>query len=153
MPKELYYEDFEIGQQLKSSDSYTITKESAIAFAKEYDPQAQHIDEAHAGDTTFGQLVVSGWHTAAASMRLKTMTELFDVAGGLIGIGIENIGWPRPTLPEDTLRVVVTVLEKRPSNSKPDKGLVKYKVETFNQRDELAMTMTVTVIVPRRITN
>lgn len=150
MPKERYYEDFEPGQEFKSSDTYTIDKDDAIAFAKEFDPQIQHIDEARAADTTFGRLVVSGWHTAAASMRLKTLTDLFNVAGGLIGIGVENIGWPRPTLPGDTLNLVITILEKRTSNSRPDKGLVKYKMETFNQRGDLAMSSTVTVIVPRR---
>ncbi len=150
MGKELYYEDFEAGQQFTSDRAYVIDRESSIAFSKEYDPQAQHIDEAGAAESAFGQLVVSGWQTAAATMRLNTETELFNVKGGLIGIGIESLQWPRPTLPGDQLRIVATILGKRPSNSRPDKGLIKYRVETFNQRNELAMSMVITVIVPRR---
>lgn len=149
MDKTLYYEDFSVGQQFRSQESYTITRESAIAFAREYDPQAQHLGEEEAKDTVFGKLIVSGWQTAAASMRLKTETDLFHVSGGLLGMGLESLRWPRPTFPGDTLRVVVTVLDKRVSQSKPDKGIVKYKVETFNQCDELAMEMVTAVIVPR----
>lgn len=149
MAKELYYEDFEIGQQFRSQKSYTIDKDSAIAFAMEYDPQLQHIDEEGAKDTLFGKLIVSGWQTAAITMKLKTETELFNVANGLVGMGLESVRWPRPTFPGDSLRIVVTVLEKRPSNSRPDKGIIKYKVETLNQSDELAMEMVIAVIAPR----
>ncbi|MGE0753667.1 MAG: MaoC/PaaZ C-terminal domain-containing protein [Alphaproteobacteria bacterium] len=143
-----YYEDFEVGQQLFSSEEYVISKESAVDFAREYDPQAQHIDDEMAKDSTFGQLVVSGWQTAAATMRLKTQTDLMNMAGGLIGIGLENVRWPRPTLPGDRLRTVITILEKRKSASRKGRGLIKYKAETFNQRDELAMELTITVIAP-----
>ena len=150
MPKELYYEDFVAGQQFHSKRSYKIETENALAFAKEFDPQAQHTDEAVAKNSLFGKLVISGWHTAAATMRLKLDTPLANVANGLVGMGLENVRWPRPVTPGDALRVVVTVLDKRLSRSKPDKGIVKYKVETFNQRDELVMEMTTAVIAPRR---
>ena len=153
MVKELYYEDFEIGQQLRSRSSYTIDKESSVAFSKEYDPQLQHIDEDAAKHTLFGELIVSGWQTAAVTMRLKTETELFDVAGGLVGMGLDVLKWPRPTMPGDTLRIVVTITDKRVSNSRPDRGILKYKVETFNQRDELAMEMMTAVTIPRRKSN
>lgn len=146
----LYYEDFEVGQQFASTEDYVIDKNSAIEFAKEYDPQHQHIDDALAKDTTFGQLVVSGWQTAAATMRLKTQTDLAKMKGGLIGIGLEQVRWPRPTLPGDRLRTVITILEKRTSQSRPGRGLIKYRTETFNQRDELAMELIITVIAPMR---
>lgn len=150
MSKEFYYEDFEIGQQFRSKRSYTIEKDSAIAFASEYDPQSHHVDEEKAKDSLFGELVVSGWHTAVASMRLKTETELFKVGGGVVGMGLESVRWPRPTRPGDSLRIVISILEKRLSNSRPDQGIIKYKVETFNQRDELVMEMVTAVLIPRR---
>lgn len=121
-----------------------------MAFAREYDPQLQHIDEEAARHTQLGELVASGWHTAAATMRLKTETELFHVAGGLVGMGLEHVRWPQPTRPGDSLRIVVTILDKRLSKSKPGFGVVSYKVETFNQRDELVMEMKTAVLVPCR---
>ncbi len=146
--KELYYKDFAVGQRMESAKSITISKEDAITFALLYDPQTYHIDEEAAKDTMFGALIVSGWHTAAVSMRLKLETPLRDVAGGLLGLGVESLRWPRPTLPGDTLRVVITIMEKRLSKSKPDKGIIKYRLETLNQKDELMMEMITAVIVP-----
>ncbi len=150
MSTPLYYEDFTIGQKLESRSHYTISRESAIAFAQEYDPQAQHLDDEKAKKSIFGELVVSGWHTAAATMRLKTETDLARIAGGLVGLGTETMRWPRPTMPGDTLRLVITILDKRLSQSKPGKGIVRYKAETLNQKGELMMEMFTNVIVPCR---
>lgn len=151
MKSPLYYEDFSVGQQFKSARAYVIEKDAAIAFAREFDPQTQHVNETGAKDGLFGdRLVVSGWHTAAASMRLKTESDLFKIEGGVVGMGLESVRWPVPTYPGDSIRIVIIILAMRPSNSRPDKGIIKYKVETFNQRDELAMEMMTSVMVPRR---
>jgi acyl dehydratase len=150
MSKQYYYEDIEVGQQFRSHKPYTITKDSAIAFAREYDPQAMHIDEVNAKHSQLGELVASGWHTAAATMRLKTETDLFHVSGGLLGLGVENLRWPQPTKPGDTLRLVITITAKRLSKSKPGFGIIHYTAETFNQRDELVLEMKPAIIVPCR---
>lgn len=144
----LYYEDFTIDQKLESRIHYTIDRVSAIHFAKEFDPQDQHIDDEKAKDSVFGELVVSGWHTAAATMRLKTETDLARISGGLVGLGTETMRWPRPTMPGDTLRLVITIVDKRLSQSKPGMGIIKYKAETLNQKGELMMEMLTNVIVP-----
>jgi acyl dehydratase len=146
----LYYEDFAVGQQFRSAREYVMEKDAAITFAQEFDPQAQHVDDAAAKESLFGQLVVSGWHTAAATMRLKTETDLFRVAEGVVGMGLETVRWPVPTLPGDRLRIVITILAMRISVSRPTKGIIRYQVETFNQRDERAMEMVTSVMVPRR---
>jgi acyl dehydratase len=148
--KELYYEDFAAGQQFRSRRSFTLTKDDIIAFARLYDPQPQHTSEEEAKSSVFGELVASGWHTAATTMRLKAETDLVRVAGGLVGLGLDKVRWPRPTMPGDSLSILVTVLEKRVSESLPGKGIVRYKVETLNQKGELAMEMLTAVIVPIR---
>ncbi len=150
MRKALYYEDFTVGQEITSSEPYEMSKEAIIAFATEFDPQPMHIDEEGAKNSLFGRLVASGWHTSSATMRLKTQTLLADLAGGLVGMGVESVRWPRPTLPGDKLRLLITILDMRESKSKPDKGIIKYKVETFNQHDELVMEMVTAVIATRR---
>ena len=150
MDTAFYYEDFDIGQQFRSPSLPPIDKEHAIAFAREYDPQLQHIDDAGAKNSLFGELVISGWQTAALSMKLKTRLAIFQNPMGIIGMGLENVRWPRPTRPGDSLYIVLTVLNKRPSNSRPEHGIIQYKVETFNQNDELVMEMTTSVLIPRR---
>jgi acyl dehydratase len=147
MTAPLYFEDFDVGQKL-SSGRYTITPQNAMAFAQEYDPQYFHVDEEAARQGIWGRLVVSGWQTAAVTMRLKAESTLGRVAGGLVGLGLETLAWPRPVYPGDTLHIVITIVDKRRSKSKPDKGVVRYRVETLNQQDALVMDMTTAVLMP-----
>lgn len=147
MAEEWYFDDFEIGQEFHS-DSYTITKQNSLAFAQEYDPQYFHIDEEAAKHSHFGKLATSGWQTAAISMRLKADSGMNRVAGGMVGMGIETMKWPRPVYPGDTLRLVITILEKRRSQSKPTHGVVKYRMETFNQHDEKVLDVVTAIWVP-----
>ncbi len=149
MADPLYYEDFEIGQTLET-ENVTIDKEHALAFAREYDPQAMHVDERAAQETPHGTLIVSGWQTAAITMKLKTTSKLVEISGGLLGLGIDKLRWPRPVYPGDTLHAVITITDKRLSQSKPTHGVMKYTIETFNQKNELAMSMEAAVWVPRK---
>lgn len=149
MEKELYFEDFEPAQEF-STDSFTLSEEHSRSFAAEYDPQYFHVDPVAAEKSVWGKLVASGWHTAAITMKLKAASQIANVKGGLVGMGIDSVRWPRPVYPGDTLHAVITVLEKRRSNSQPMFGIVNYKVETFNQHQELVMEMKTAVWVPCR---
>ena len=50
----------------------------------------------------------------------------------------------------DTLYAESEVLEVRPSQSKPDRGVVKVRTDVYNQRNELVATFRRAVLVPRR---
>src|SRR6266446_7934143 len=104
MADERYWEDFAVGQKFESG-SVTLTAEQIKAFAAQFDPQPFHTDEKAAADSFFGGLVASGWHTAAITMRLMVLSEL-RVVGGLIGAGLDEVKWPRPVHPGETLHVV-----------------------------------------------
>lgn len=133
-----YLDDLAPGQRF-GSGRVTVTAADITAFATAFDPQPFHLDEAAA----------SGWHTAALTMRLLVGSE-FRPAGGIIGAGMDELRWPRPVRPGDTLRVEVEVLETRPSRSRPDQGLVKTRTTTFNQRDEPVQVLVANLLVPRR---
>jgi acyl dehydratase len=143
----LYLEDFHVGQRLISA-THVIDAAQIKAFARAFDPQPFHLDEEAAKATLFGRLVASGWHTAAITMRLQVDSGL-PIAGGIVGIGGE-MSWPRPTLPGDVLRVVSEVEEVTPSRSRPDRGVVRVRSETRNQRDEVVQILTAKLFVPRR---
>ena len=97
----------------------------------------------------FGALVASGWHTAALTMRLLVTGEL-QLAGGLVGLGITDLRWPRAVLPGDTLSAVVEVLTVQPSARRPDRGTAQLRTTTVNQRGEAVLMMTSVQLVPRR---
>jgi acyl dehydratase len=146
-PPALYLDDLHVGQRF-TSGTYLMNEERMKAFAAEFDPQPFHLDEAAAEHSVFRGLAASGWHTAAATMRLSVTGEM-RIAGGLIGLGGE-IAWPRPTRAGDTLRVESEILEIVPSRSKPNQGVVKIRSTTLNQNGEEVQVFTVKLLVFRR---
>jgi acyl dehydratase len=145
--KRLYLDDLTVGQRFTSA-SHAVGRDEILAFARQFDPQPFHLDEAAARATLFGGLAASGWHTAAITMRLQVESGL-PVAGGIVGAGGE-FSWPNPTRPGDVLRVETEILEVKPSRSRPDRGMVTVKSETRNQRGESVFTLTARLVVPRR---
>jgi acyl dehydratase len=143
----LYLEDLHVGERF-ASGTHAVDEVQIKAFAGQFDPQPFHLDDATAKHTMFAGLAASGWHTAAITMRL-----LVDggapIAGGVIGAGGE-IAWPKPTRPGDILQVKSEILEVTPSRSRPDRGMVTVRSETFNQRGEIVQTLTAKLVVPRR---
>ena len=144
----LYLEDFAVGQIFRSATMRVDTPDIK-GFARQFDPQPFHLDETAAKETLFAGLAASGWHTAAITMRLLVAGGA-PIAGGIIGAGVEELRWPRPTRPGDQLRVESEVLEVRPSRSRPDQGLVKMRTTTLNQNDEPVQSMVANLLVPRR---
>ena len=142
----LYLDDLAAGQRF-TSRSHKVDGAGIKAFAREFDPQPFHLDEAAAASSLFGGLAASGWHTAAVTMRL--LVGSVPLAGGVIGAGGE-IAWPRPTRPGDALTVESEVVEVTPSRSRPERGTVILRSETKNQRGEVAQTLTARLVVPRR---
>ena len=140
----LYLEDLKVGDHFKS-DSYLMTLEEILAFAEKFDPQPFHLNEMAAAEhPVFQGLAASGWHTAAVTMRL--WTQCFPVAYGLIG-SESHVRWPRPTRPLDQLRVEVHITDIKPSRSKPDRAIVSYETETFNQDDQVVYSSSTKILV------
>jgi acyl dehydratase len=148
MAKEkLYLEDLHVGRRF-TSGRYEMDEKRMKEFAAEFDPQPFHLEESAGAQSVFKGLAASGWHTAAATMKLLVEGEL-ALAGGIIGVGGE-INWPRPTRAGDILQVECEVLEITPSRSKPQQGFAKIRNTTVNQNGEVLQVFTASVLVFRR---
>jgi acyl dehydratase len=143
-----YFEDFTAGQ-VYISGRLRVDEQAIIAFAKQFDPQPYHLDDAAARTTIFGGLAASGWHTAAMTMRLMVDGE-FRPAGGIIGVGFDQLSWPRPVRPGDELRAESEIIEVRPSKSRADRGMIRVRNTTYNQNGEAVQVFIANLIVPRR---
>jgi len=132
-----YFEDYVPGLTVDCG-SFSISEAEIIAFAKEYDPQPFHVDPVGAADGPFGGLIASGWHTTSLMMRLL-VEHFLSPQTSLGSAGVDEIRWPSPVRPADTLHVRGTVLETRRSKSKPDRGIVKSLAEVTNQQGETVM--------------
>ena len=137
--KKYYFEDFPLGHVLEIPGP-TLTREAIVEFAGRYDPQPFHMDEAAGKESIYGGLIASGWHTVSLCMRMICDGYLLESAS-LGSPGINEVRWLKPVRPGDTLRLRQTVIEARPSRSKPDRGVLLHRSEVFNQRDELVMRM------------
>jgi acyl dehydratase len=142
-------EDFAPGQVFGGAGRVRVELERIKGFAAEFDPQAFHLDEEAARDTIFRGLAASGWHTAAITMRLLLESDLRP-AGGIVGAGFDELRWPLPVRPGDELRVESEILEVRALKSRNDRGVVKVKTTTLNQRGEAVQVSIANLFVPRR---
>ena len=147
-PQGLYLEDLYIGQQFVSGKR-SMDEARIKEFAREFDPQAFHLDEAAAKASVFGGLSASGWHTAAVAMRLLVDGGL-PLGNGIIGLG-GDLAWPKPTRPGDTLHVESEILEIVPSRSKPNQAIVQVRSITLNQNGEAVHSFTSKCLVFKRL--
>ncbi|GJE15838.1 MaoC family dehydratase [Methylobacterium marchantiae] len=142
------FEDFTPGAVIEGGP-LTVTRDEIVAFAAEFDPQPFHLDEAAAEATFVGHLIGSGWQSAGFGMRLL-QKHVFRGATSMGSPGILQLRWLRPVLPNDALRIAVTVESCRVSNSKPDRGFVRFGMTMLNGRDETVMTQAFSVMFARR---
>ncbi len=146
-----YLEDFAAGQVFNTG-RLRVDKDQIFAFARQFDPQPFHIDEEAARHSPFQGLAASGWHTAALTMRLLVDGEL-KPAGGILGVGFDELSWPRAVRPDDELHAKSEIVEVRPSKSRPDRGMIRVRTTTLNQNDETVMMFTGNLLVPKRPAN
>ena len=126
-----------------------LSREDIVRFAKEWDPQEFHLDEAAARRSHFGGLVASGWHTACLAMRI-VVDGFLEGSTSMGSPGIEELRWLRPVRPDDPLTLTIEVLEARPSRSKPDRGSVRFGYVLVNSAGETVFTLQAWVIFGRR---
>ena len=148
MAKELYFEDFYVGQKFASLGGAKVTAEEIKEFGSKYDPQPFHLDEAAGENSFFKGLAASGWLTAAIVMRLRVQS--LTVAGGMIGAGVEEMRWTKPVRPGDSIHTEIEVVGVRQSNSRKDFGVVRTRTLAYNQNDEVVLRSTVNFLAPLR---
>jgi acyl dehydratase len=113
-----------------------ITEEEIVRFAREFDPQPIHLDPEAARETPFGGLIASGWHLCCIFVRSLVDGLPGDVSN-IGGLGMDNLRWKVPVRPGDKLTSRVTVVELRPSQSKPEEDVIEFLMELVNQRGEV----------------
>lgn len=134
-----YFEDFEVGKTIEVGQR-SVTEEEIIAFATQFDPQPFHVDQEAAAKSIYGGIIASGWHTCSMMMRMMVDGILRNSAS-LGSPGLDEIRWIKPVRGGDTLTVSTTVLESKPSSSRPDRGVVLTVWEAKNQHGELIATV------------
>jgi acyl dehydratase len=135
---ERYFDDFAVGDKF-TTRGVTLTESMVIDFALTYDPQPFHIDVEAARESNYGGLIASGFHTLALGFRMVLETGLFRAAS-MGSPGFDELRWLKPVRPGDTLHTELEVVDKKPSSSKPDRGLARIAYRIKNQKGEDVLT-------------
>ena len=144
----LTFEDFPTGH-FGTFGPRHVTREEIIAFATEFDPQPMHLDEDAANRSLLKGLAGSGWHMCALMMRMM-FDGFIQRTMSLGSPGVKEMRWLAPFRPGDDLTLDIDVIEARPSQSRPETGIVTFKCMTRNAANQPLADMTVTLIVKRR---
>ncbi len=145
--KNYYFDDFKVGDCFESP-GMTLTESMIIDFAMHFDPQTFHTDVEAAKTSLYGGLIASGIHTVALTFRLVLSTGV--LSNNLGSPGFDELRWMLPVRPGDTLHVKAEVIEIRASVSKPDRGIVRFRCATLNQRNEKVQTVLCNQLLKRR---
>ena len=145
----IFYEDLEPGTT-RNFGAYEVTREEVMDFASKYDPQPFHLDDEAAAQTHFGRLSASGWHTCAMTMRMMVENMMNEKSAGLGSPGVDELRWRKPVYPGDTLRCETEVVEKRRSASRPEMGIFKSRIRTYNQNDDIVLEMVSNALIRTR---
>lgn len=146
--KSLFYEDLEVGESFDLG-SVTVTRADIVAFAETYDPRPYHLDEAAGREAGHGGLIASGFHTLCLA-NYRAVTEFRSRVHGIVGLGIDDLRWPTPVRPGDTLDVHLEIADKRVSESRPGAGIVHERVTALNPDDDPVITFTNPRLIERR---
>jgi acyl dehydratase len=143
-----YLEDLAPGRVFTSQARVVVEADAIKRFAGEFDPQPWHLNETIARSTFFKELVASGWHTTALTMQLIIQT--LPLSEGIIGSGVDELRWPRPVRPGDTLRLHCEIIDVQESKLRPSLGTVRVRMTTLNQDDQPVQTMVANLLAFRR---
>jgi len=143
--KSLYFEDVHVGQKIIVGQQVA-DKEGMIEFARKWDPQVFHLDEAAAGAQHNGLI-------ASSNYTMCVVTRVIGLDWHIKTFGVmeyKEIEVHAPVRPGDVLTVSMEWVDKRESRSKPDRGVVLSRIEVRNQRDELALSYISTIMMMKR---
>lgn len=144
-----YFDDFQIGEKF-TSRGVTFTEGDIIDFGLKYDPQPFHIDIEAAAQTVYGGLIASGFQTLSLALRM-ILQEGITAVCSMGSPGMDEVRWLAPVRPGDTLHVEAEVIDKTPSRSKSDRGIMRMKYVAFNQREEPVLSFYIIHLLRRNI--
>ncbi|RXF73535.1 MaoC family dehydratase [Hansschlegelia zhihuaiae] len=148
MPAGLAFEDFRPGDVAEYGD-LVVDRADMLDFAREFDPQPMHVSEEAARGSMLGELIASGWYTAALLMRMNCDEFLLD-ARSLGSPGVDSLEWRAPVRAGDRLTVRREVLSARRVPGRPEAGLVKFRFDVVNQDGAVVMRQVSQKLIGRR---
>jgi acyl dehydratase len=143
-----YLEDFEVGAVYKHWPAKTVTEADDHLFCLiTMNHHPLHINDVYAAESQQGRNVVVGPLVYSLALGMSVA----DVSGKAIAnLATEELSHPAPVFHGDTLFAESEVLEVKPSQSKPDRGVVRVHTRVHKEDGTLVAEFKRAVLVPRR---
>ena len=144
-----YFDEWQVGDRIEHPIRRTVTETDNLLFSTmTHNPQPLHIDAEAARASEFGQILVNGTFTFSLMIGLSVgETTLGTLVANL---GYDKLVMPKPVFIGDTMRATSDIVERRDSKSRPDAGLVTFRHELLNQRNEIVCQCLRTALLKRR---
>lgn len=143
-----YFDDCAVGEEFRSPLPFRVEAEEMADFARRWDPQPYHLDEAEA-QKLVGRIFSSALLTFCISQRLTHDSGYFGI-NMAAGLGIDEMRMPAPVFADDELSLVTTITDMKASSSRPDVGIVTNQVQVSNQHGQTVLTYRLTSLAYRR---
>ena len=144
-----WFDDWAVGDRIEHPIRRTVTEtDNVLMTTLTHNPQPLHLDADYAAASEFGRIVVNGTFTFALMVGISVGETTLGVL--VANLGYDKLVMPKPVFIGDTLRVTSEVVETRPSKSRPDAGLVVFRHEAVNQRDETVCSCLRTALLRRK---
>ena len=145
----LYFDELTEGRIIDAEWTRTITETDNILFTSMTMNVAKlHLDAEYMKGTEFGRPLVNSLFTLGLMIGMSVHNT--TVGTTIANLGMNDVRFPAPVFAGDTIRVKTTVLSARPSKSRPDAGIVMFRHEAFNQRQQLVATCERAALMLRR---
>ena len=145
-----YFDEFEIGQTFLHAIRRTVTEADNVLFsALTHNPAPLHIDSEYMRtQSEFGRPLVNSFFTLGLIVGISINDTTLGTT--VANLGMEDVRFPHPLFPGDTVHVETEVLAKRPSRSRPDNGILTLEHRGYNQDDVLVAVCRRAVLMLRK---
>jgi acyl dehydratase len=144
----MFFEDYLPGR-VTALRTDQVTEDDIVEFARRYDPQPFHLDSTSAAAAPYGAVIASGWHVCALAGH-ALVSGFLSEESSLPSPGADEVRWHAPVRAGDMLTWQATVLDRRPSQSRPDRGIVRTRLEAHNQEGVTVVSLTIINMIRRR---
>jgi acyl dehydratase len=144
-----YFDEWQVGDKIDHPISRTVTEADNLLFSTlTHNPQPLHLDAEAAKASEFGQILVNSCFTFSLVVGVSVAE---TTLGTLVAnLGFDEVKFPKPVFIGDTLRIASECVAARPSNSRPDAGIVTWEHRATNQRGESVCTMKRTALLLKK---
>jgi acyl dehydratase len=144
----LFLEDFSVGKTFDMPPPYRVSKEEIVSFARTWDPQPFHVDDAAAAESVYGEVIACSAHIFSLFTRISSQIEPRSAAIG--ALGFDDVRIPNPVRAGDELEFSCECIVARRSKSNPARGVISSRVWLRNQRDEVVFSGISTFVIQSR---